>query len=45
MEKVKEVGKMYKVPCVENCNEKPGCPCCSGKGYNIVVFINGRRVK
>jgi len=36
--------KEYKIPCVKNCDKKPGCPCCGGKGYNIIIFKDDRRI-
>jgi hypothetical protein len=37
--------KKYKVYCPEYCDKNPECPACGGKGYNIVIFKNGKRIK
>ena len=35
----------YKVLCPVNCNNDPKCNACGGRGYNIVIFKDGKRVK
>lgn len=35
----------YKVLCPVYCDNDKNCPACGGKGYNTVVFKDGKRIK